>query len=99
MENTEVELIGRRRGWAYRLITRSILFNPILQCDDILSDAALWLQMYSLSWYLNHALPMKDKGLFVYKRGISYTMPLWLLSCYQIATFNNAGKDDGYVVD
>ena len=62
MENTEEELIG---CW---LITRPTHFS--LQCDDILSYAQLWLQMYSLSRYLNHVLTMKDKGLFVYRRGI-----------------------------
>lgn len=66
-------------------------------CDDILSYAALWLQMYSISWYFNHVLTMKDKELFVYTRGISYTMLLLLLSFYQIPS--TMPKMMSYVVE
>ena len=83
MENTEESIW--RRGRTCRLTTRPTYFSPsLIVSDDILSYAALQLQMYSLSWHLNHVLTMKDKGRFVYKRGISYTMLLLLLNYYQI---------------
>lgn len=66
MGNTEEELIGKR-GWTCRWLS-------ILQCDYIWIYSVLWLHMYSLSWYLNHVITKKNKGVFVNKRGISYTM-------------------------
>lgn len=70
MENTEEELIWRR-GETCRLTTRPTYFNPsLIHSDDVQNYAALQLQMYSLSWHLNHVLTVKDKGCLVYKRGI-----------------------------